>query len=62
MTVDRNLFSTLVVADPPATIDPNERTSGFTVRNRIAFLDDPEGHPFELIQYLRAGAREGATQ
>ncbi|WP_066780029.1 VOC family protein [Sphingomonas sp. CCH5-D11] len=29
---------------------------------RIAFLDDPEGHTIELIQYKRDKAREGATQ
>ena len=29
---------------------------------RIAFLDDPEGHPLELIQYVRDSARQGATQ
>lgn len=28
---------------------------------RIAFLDDPEGHTLELIQYVRDTAREGAT-
>lgn len=29
---------------------------------RIAFLDDPEGHTIELIQYKRDTPREGATQ
>lgn len=29
---------------------------------RIAFLDDPEGHPLELIQYMRDTTREGANQ
>lgn len=29
---------------------------------RIAFLDDPEGHALELIQYVRDTAREGAAQ
>lgn len=28
---------------------------------RIAFVDDPEGHPLEFIQYQRATPREGAT-
>ncbi len=29
---------------------------------RIAFLDDPEGHTIELIQYLREKTREGASE
>lgn len=29
---------------------------------RIAFLDDPEGHTLELIQYVRDPSRKGATQ
>lgn len=29
---------------------------------RLAFLDDPEGHTLELIQYKRDTAREGATR
>ncbi|QNE31144.1 hypothetical protein F1C10_03740 [Sphingomonas sp. NBWT7] len=29
---------------------------------RIAFLDDPEGHTLELIQYVRDPSRQGATQ
>jgi predicted enzyme related to lactoylglutathione lyase len=29
---------------------------------RIAFLDDPDGHTVELIQYVRDETRKGATQ
>lgn len=28
---------------------------------RFAFLDDPEGHPLELVQYVRDDARQGAA-
>lgn len=38
-------------------VDPPRDMPGI----RFAFLDDPEGHPLELVQYVRQDARQGAA-
>lgn len=46
------------IAAGATAVRPTEDLPGM----RLAFLDDPEGHTIELIQYKREKTREGASE